>query len=76
MKTTTVEEMLKHVARFGELRGSEEAFVERVRMLAKGGPQHRPTSPSRAEFRAWRERLLIRDRRVPAPPATEAALAT
>ena len=28
MKTTTVEEMLKHVARFEELRGSEEAFVD------------------------------------------------
>jgi hypothetical protein len=28
MKHTSVEEMLKHVARFAELRGSEEAFVD------------------------------------------------
>ena len=28
MKNTTVEEMLKYVARFAELRGSEEAFVD------------------------------------------------
>ena len=28
MQTTTVEEMLRHVARFAALRGSEEAFVD------------------------------------------------